>query len=288
MRVLIIGGSGQVGRALGASAPVDFEVTAPARSVLDLASPDLADTVRSLDPELIVNAAAYTDVDRAEGDVDTARLVNALAVHRVAAVARARGARLIHLSTDYVFDGKQGTPYLPSDPPCPLSVYGATKLEGEQLALEATDGLALVLRTSWVYAPEGKNFVTTMLKVMSQERPVLAVADQVATPTAAESVSSAVWAAASHPELTGIAHWTDAGVASRYDLAVAIQEEALALGLLARELPIEPVPTARFPTAARRPAYSVLDSSSARAALGVPARHWRVALRRMLKVMPRG
>jgi dTDP-4-dehydrorhamnose reductase len=127
-----------------------------------------------------------------------------------------------------------------------------------------------------------------MLKLLSQERPVLAAADQVATPTAAESVGSAAWAAARHPELTGIAHWTESGVASRYDLAVAIQEEALALGLLARELPIEPVPSARFPTAARRPAYSVLDTSSARAALGLPARHWRVALRRMLKVMPRG
>ena len=288
MRVLIIGGSGQVGRALRASAPVDFEIAAPARSELDLARSDLADRVRSLDPELIINAAAYTDVDRAEGDIEMARLVNASAVHTVAAVARGRGARLIHISTDYVFDGKQGTPYLPSDRPCPLSVYGTTKLEGERLALEATDGLALVLLTSWVYAPEARNFVTTMLRLMNQERPVRAVADQIGTPTAAESVSWAVWAAVRHPELTGVAHWTDAGVASRYDLAVAIQEEALTLGLLARELPIEPVPTARFPTAARRPAYSVLDTSSARAALGLPARHWRVALRRMLKGMPRG
>ncbi len=289
MRVLIIGGSGQVGRALCASAPVDAEIVAPTRSELDLAEPEmLADTVRSLAPELIVNAAAYTDVDGAEGDVATARLVNALAVHRLATVARAQEARLIHLSTDYVFDGRQGSPYLPSDPPCPLSVYGTTKLEGERLVLEATDGLALVLRTSWIYAPEKRNFVTTMLRLMSQERPVLAVLDQVGSPTAAESVSSAVWAAATHPELAGIAHWSDAGVASRYDLTVAIQEEALALGLLSREVPVEPVASSRFPTAARRPAYSVLDCSSTRAALGVPAHHWRVALRRMLREMPRG
>jgi dTDP-4-dehydrorhamnose reductase len=242
----------------------------------------LPEAVRRLAPDLVVNAAAFTDVDRAEGEVETARMVNALAVRRLAEATRAAGARFIHLSTDYVFDGSSGRPYLPLDRPCPLSVYGATKLEGEQSALEATDGHALVLRASWIYAPGGKNFVTTMLTLLRRESRVRVVSDQVAGPTAARSVAGAIWAAAARPEMAGIGHWTDAGVASRYDLAVAVQEESLVIGLLTREVPIEPVATAEFPTPARRPLYSVLDSASTRAALGIQAPHWRANLRRML------
>jgi dTDP-4-dehydrorhamnose reductase len=283
VRVLITGGSGQVGRALSASAPPGAEVTAPGREELDFARPALlAEAVQGLAPELIVNAAAFTEVDRAEVEAETARLVNALAVRHLAEAAQSVGARFIQLSTDYVFDGTGGRPYRPFDPPCPLSVYGATKLEGEQSALEATDGRALVLRSSWIYAPGGRNFVTTMLRLLARESRVRVVSDQVAVPTAAQSVASAVWAAAGRPELAGIAHWTDAGVASRYDLAMAIQEEGVATGLLARAVPIEPVATAEFQTPARRPLYSVLDSSGTRAALRIPAVHWRANLRRML------
>lgn len=283
MRILITGGSGQVGRALCASAPSGVAITAPDREELDLERPaSLAEAVRHLAPDLVVNAAAFTDVDRAEEEVETARLVNALAVRRLAEATWAAGARFIQLSTDYVFDGSLGRPYLPSDRPCPLSVYGATKLEGEQSALEATEGHALVLRTSSIYAPGGRNFVTTMLTLLRRENRVRVVADQVAAPTAARSVAGAIWAAAARPELVGICHWTDAGVASRYDLAVAIQEEGLAIGLLTREVPIEPVTSAQFPTPARRPLYSVLDSTSTRAALGIQAPHWRANLRRML------
>lgn len=289
MRVLITGGSGQVGRALRAQAPAVAEVNAPGRMELDLARPDrLADEVRRLAPELIVNAAAFTEVDRAEAEIGAARLVNAVAVRRLAEAAKTVGARFIQLSTDYVFDGTGGRPYVPSDPPCPLSVYGTSKLEGEQSALAATDASGLVLRSSWIYAARGRNFVTTMLRVLARKSRVRVVADQVGAPTLADSVAAAVWAAAAHPELAGIIHWTDAGVASRYDLAVAIQEEALAIGLLAQEVSIEPVATAEFPTPARRPLYSVLDSFFTREALGLPALHWRVNLRRMLKEMPRG
>lgn len=283
VRVLITGGSGQVGRALCASAPSGVVISAPDREELDLARPaSLAEAVRRLAPDLVVNAAAFTEVDRAEEDVETARLVNALAVRRLAEATRAVGARLIQLSTDYVFDGSLGRPYLPLDAPCPLSVYGATKLEGEQSALEATDGHALVLRTSGIYAPGGRNFVTTMLSLLRRESRVRVVSDQVAAPTAAQSVAGAIWAATTRPELVGIGHWTDAGVAGRYDLAMAIQEEGLAIGLLTREVPIEPVATAQFPTPARRPLYSVLDTASTRAALGVQPPHWRANLRRML------
>jgi dTDP-4-dehydrorhamnose reductase len=289
VRVLITGGSGQVGRALRALAPVGADIAAPSRHELDLARPErLAEAIRSLAPELIVNAAAFTEVDRAESEAETARLVNAVSVRRLAEVASAMRARFIQLSTDYVFDGTGGRPYLPSDLPCPLSVYGATKLEGERSALEPTDGRGLVLRSSWIYAPGGRNFVTTLLGMLARESRVRVVVDQVSVPTTARSLATAVWATASSPELAGIAHWTDAGVASRYDLAVAIQEEALEIGLLTREIPVEPVATADFPTPARRPLYSVLDSSPTRAALGLPALHWRVGLRRMLKEMPRG
>ena len=193
-------------------------------------------------------------------------------------------ARLIQISTDFVFDGAASTPYLPDAATNPLGVYGRTKLEGETFARGAA--LSSVIRTAWVYAAEGSNFVHTMLRLMGSRDEVRVVADQIGTPTHAAGLARAIWALVTVEGSGGLRghkllHWTDAGVASWYDFAVAIQEEALALGLLERAVPVVSIATQDYPTPARRPAYSVLDKSATWAITG-PARHWRVELRECL------
>lgn len=283
MRVLVAGSSGQLGRALKALAGPDIMIVAPAEADFDISDRDaIARKVAEVAPDLLVNAAAYTAVDRAESEPERAMLVNGTAPGWLAEAARAAGARFAHVSTDFVFDGARGSPYPPDAPPAPLGVYGRTKLAGEQAVL-AAHPQALVVRTAWVHAAGGQNFVSTMLRLMAERDEVRVVADQVGSPTHAASLARAILALA-RAGATGLHHWTDAGVASWYDFAVAIQEEALARGLLARAVPILPIRTIDYPTAARRPAYSVLDCSAARALVGAPA-HWRVELRAMLDVL---
>jgi len=279
MRVLITGANGQVGRALQATAPAGAELVSTDVDQLDICNPDaVARFVAEARPALIVNSAAYTAVDRAEGDADLAHRINADAVGHLAVAAAANGARLVHISTDFVFDGTKGSPYLPDDAPNPLSVYGATKLAGERAAGPA----ALILRTSWVYAAVGGNFVHTMLRLMRERDEVRVVADQIGSPTFATGIAEAIWKLAGQGA-QGIFHYTDSGVASWYDFAVAIQEEALALGLLDRQAKVTPIATSDYPTPATRPSYSVLDKGATVAALGGAAPHWRVHLRRMLE-----
>jgi dTDP-4-dehydrorhamnose reductase len=209
--------------------------------------------------------------------------VNCRGAANVAGATQEVGARVIYLSTDFVFDGRQGYPYAPNDDPNPLGVYGRTKLGGEREVLRATGGAALVVRTAWVYSGRGRNFVLTMLRRMAGGEPIGVVADQVGTPTWAGSLADALWRMAALPALRGVHHWTDAGVASWYDFAVAIQEEALGLGIVGEAIPIRPLRTGEYPAAAPRPAYSVLDKSATWRELGGPAPHWRVSLRRMLQ-----
>jgi len=189
---------------------------------------------------------------------------------------------MIHVSTDYVFSGDGTRPYEPSDPVGPKSAYGRTKLAGER-AVAAAGGDAVVVRTAWVYAAQGKNFMRTMLRLMESKGNVRVVADQIGTPTAAISLAKVLWALADRPDLSGVYHWTDAGVASWYDFAVAIAEEGAAVGLLPATVRVEPITTAEYPTPARRPSFSVLDSRTCVAALGLTPPHWRAALRTELK-----
>jgi dTDP-4-dehydrorhamnose reductase len=286
MKVLIAGANGQLGRTLADTAP---EGVTP--HLLDLPDFDITDEanvrrqVSAAAPDLIVNAAAYTAVDRAEEQSDLAFAVNAAGAGHLARAARETGARLIHVSTDYVFDGGANTPYAPDAECRPLGVYGRSKRQGETAVLEALDN-ALILRTAWLYSRHGANFVLTMLRLMAQKPLLSVVVDQIGTPTWTGTLAAAVWAAAGRSETRGIYHWTDAGVASWYDFAMAIQEEAVALGKLARPIPITPIRTADYPTAARRPAYSVLDCTSAWRDFGLAPIHWREALRRMLGEAP--
>lgn len=283
MRVLVTGASGQVGWELLRCVPSGVECDAIDRSVIDLAGAGVEAQVRARHPDVIIHAAAYTAVDRAESEPELAGRINGEAAGAIARAARELGARLVHVSTDFVFDGHAARPYLPSAAPAPTGAYGASKLCGERRVLEESAGSAVIVRTAWVYSAHGNNFVKTMLRLMRERERVGVVADQVGTPTWARLLAAALWEVALSPASGGdILHWTDLGVASWYDFAVAIHEEALARGLLVRPVAVEPIRTEDYPTPARRPAYSVLDKTATLTALAAPRMHWRAALRAML------
>ena len=274
-------GAGQIGSAIMKAAPSGHEVILRTHAQLDIVDPKAVGRVLAeIKPDWVVNAAAYTAVDRAEDEPAAARAVNDTAVATLSQAAAHENARVLHLSTDFVFDGKAGRPYRPTDAAHPLNVYGATKRAGEQHVLESRHGI--VMRTSWVYASAGKNFVLTMLKLMKEREQLNVVCDQIGTPTWAKSAATAIWALIELGPEGGIYHWTDLGVASWYDFAVAIQEEALGRGLLAHAAGIVPIPSSAYAARAVRPCFSVLDTSSTRALLKVPTLHWRESLRRML------
>lgn len=282
MRVLVLGGGGQVASAVIAAAPAQHQVVARTRAELDIR--DERAVARGLTEsraEWVVNAAAYTAVDLAEDQPAQAMAVNDTAVGVLAAAASTAGCRLLHLSTDFVFDGKTNRAYRPTDQTHPLSVYGMSKLGGERHVLSG-GGAGIVLRTAWVYAAAGRNFVLTMLRLMREKETLSVVCDQIGTPTWAGGIATAIWGLIESGAPGGVYHWTDLGVASWYDFAVAIQDEALARGLLSRAVPILPILSAAYPTRARRPAFSVLDSETTRALIKVPARHWRHNLRTLL------
>jgi dTDP-4-dehydrorhamnose reductase len=233
-------------------------------------------------PATVINAAAYTAVDRAETEPDAALRVNGFAVRALAEACASRHIRLIHISTDFVFDGQKSSPYEPHDEPNPLSVYGATKLEGERY-IRAQAGLEyLIVRTAWVYSRTGRNFLTTMLRLFSEGSEVRVVADQVGTPTSAYSLAECLWRAAMDAGPSDTLHFTDAGVASWYDFAQAIYEEGRERGLVKREVEIRPVRTDEYPTPARRPPFSVLEKSSSLERLNLHPIHWRLRLREVL------
>lgn len=279
MRVLVAGGRGQLGQALIATAPRSLTITAPSKADFDITNADQVTSLVAFEkPDLLINAAAWTAVDKAETEEDPAFLANATAVENLAKAATLVGARFVHVSTDYVFDGHACKPYRPDSLPAPASAYGRTKLAGE-LAAATHHSAPLIVRTAWVYSAGGNNFVKTMLRLMAERDEVRVVADQVGTPTHASSLARAIWALQFH---SGTFHWTDAGVTSWYDFAQAIQDEAIALGLLDRTVPIIPIATEDYPTPAQRPAWSVLDKSASWAVTG-PGRHWRHALIDCLK-----
>jgi len=282
MRALVLGGGGQVGRAVAKALPSGHGLVIKTRADLDIADERaLAKVLAEAKIDWIINAAAYTAVDRAEEQRAQAIAVNDTAVEVLAAAASTAGCRLLHLSTDFVFDGKSNRGYLPDDPTNPLSVYGTSKLAGEKHVLRGA-GAGIVVRTSWVYAAAGQNFVLTMLRLMREREQVRVVCDQIGAPTWATSLANALWGLIDAAVPGGVYHWTDLGVASWYDFAVAIQDEALTRGLLTRAVPIVPIGTAEYPTPARRPAFSVLNTGSTRALVSVPAQHWRHNLRKMM------
>ncbi|HEX4583517.1 MAG TPA: dTDP-4-dehydrorhamnose reductase [Burkholderiaceae bacterium] len=268
MKILLTGGTGQVGWELQRCLARLGEVLAPDRSVLDLGRPDtLAPLVRSVGPDLIVNAAAYTAVDRAESEGQACFAVNAESVAALAQEAARLGALLVHYSTDYVFDGAKRSAYVESDPTGPINAYGRSKLAGER-EIARSGCRHLILRTGWVYAMRGRNFLLTMLR-LARERPQLRVVDdQVGAPTWARDIAQATLIGLDRPTpIEGLYHVTAGGEASWFQFAGRI------LKLAGLTTTLVPIPTSDYPTPAARPAYSVLDSgrfeSAARVRIGI-------------------
>jgi len=283
MRVLLTGAGGQLGRELQLTCPTGITLRAFDHQALDITDRNSVEAVvADLEPDVIVNTAAYTAVDRAEAESALATAVNVQGVRNLVGALSGHG-RMIHLSTDFVFGGASNRPYAPVAPPDPTSVYGTSKLEGERHVLAGANRRGVVIRTAWLYSRFGRNFVKTMLGLMATRDEIEVVADQVGSPTWAHGLANAVWAAAGLPELGGILHWTDAGVASWYDFAIAVQDEAEDLGLLDRSCVIRPIASRDYPTAAQRPAFSVLETEETCRALAIEPVHWRRQLHLMLQ-----
>ncbi len=286
MKTLVMGCNGQLGHSLADTASVNVNLIGLDLPELDITdAPAVLEICRETRPDVIVNASAYTAVDQAESESALATSVNVEGPRNIAIASREVGARLIHISTDFVFDGQSSTPYKADTVTNPLSAYGQTKRDGELAVLEETSDTAVVIRTSWLYSKTGSNFVKTMLRLMGERDELGIVADQFGSPTWADSLAEALWAFVDAPEHSGIFHWTDSGETSWQEFAVAIQQEALALGLLGKAIPIHAIKTEDYPTAATRPAYSVLDCSSTIQAINIQPAEWRTNLRRMLKGM---
>jgi dTDP-4-dehydrorhamnose reductase len=289
-KIALVGADGQVGQELQHTLRSLGEVLPFNRQSLDLSQPEqIAERLIPLAPTIIVNAAAYTAVDKAESEPELAHTINTIAPTHLAKVAQNLNARLVHISTDYVFDGSKGAPYQTGDSTGPMSVYGHSKLAGEQ-AIQAHCERHWILRTAWVYGVHGKgNFVKTMLRLGAERSELKVVADQIGTPTWAKSIAEAIadLIETLSPERaaapSGTYHFTNSGVASWYDFALAIFEEAKALDVPLQIEQVIPITTADYPTPAQRPHYSVLSTSSLLPFLDEPPLHWRAALRLMLK-----
>lgn len=282
MKILITGAGGQLATELVRTAPASVSVVALGESELDITdSARVEARVADEKPDAIVNAAAYTAVDKAETDVETAFLVNRDGARFLAEAAAKRRAHYVHISTDFIFDGASGSPYTTDAKPNPLSAYGASKLAGD-VAVHRVLPTAAIIRTAWVYAVRGKSFVHTMLRLMREKGSVRVVADQVGSPTNARGLAQCCWRVLER-KASGIFHWTDAGVASWYDFATAIGEIAVACGALKSPPTVEPIRTVDYPTPARRPAYSVLDKTTTWNDLGLTGEHWRLPLWRAIE-----
>jgi len=284
-KVLIAGARGQLGRELLLTGGDRFDCVGPDRHILDITNPAaIKKLVLAHRPNVIINAAAYTAVDKAEAESELAWQVNALAPGYLATACADAGIRMVHVSTDFVFDGEAIQPYLPDAKTNPVSEYGRGKLAGEQGVLNALPG-ALIVRTSWVYSRFGTNFVKTMLRLMAEREELGVVDDQIGTPTWARGLAQAVWAAVAHPQLKGIYHWSDKGVCSWHEFAQAIYEEGRAAGLLTDDVKVNPIAGSSYPTPAHRPAYSVLDKTSSWRDFEIDGIAWRDQLRTMLNDM---
>jgi dTDP-4-dehydrorhamnose reductase len=278
--ILVTGATGQLGQELARmieERSLQDRFVCVGRAEMDLSNPEQMQAfLHSRSWSGILNAGAWTAVDLAETKIDECRAVNAMAPAILAAFAAAQRIPLLQVSTDFVFDGTAHRPLQPEDPCAPLGVYGQTKYEGEQAVL-ASGARALVLRTAWVYSEFGANFVKTMRR-LGAERPELGVVvDQVGTPTWARDLAEACLAAFALPEFpTGVLHYSNQGVCSWYDFAVAIMEESKL------QCAVKPIPGSAYPTPAKRPHYSVLDKSKTEQVLGLRIPHWRESLRRCL------
>ena len=283
MKILVTGVTGQLGGEVAtAFKRLGHEVIATDRQTLDFLQPaQAADLVRSQQPDWVINCAAYTQVDKAESEPAAAFTVNRDTPAQLAQAVAEYGGRLLQVSTDFVFDGRQTRPYVEDDAPNPLGVYGRSKLEGEQAVLVALP-TATLLRTAWVYGAHGHNFVKTMLRLAGEGRPLRVVSDQIGAPTWTTDIVTAITALVDR-QVSGVFHFTAAGETSWHGFASAILEEASRIGFEIKTDSVEPIPTTDYPTPAARPAYSVLNTEKIKPLLSAPVPGWRDSLKNMLQ-----
>jgi len=284
MNVIITGANGQLGRELQQIKSEKLTIHAFSSSQLNITDLEQAEAIiTNIKPEFIINAAAYTAVDTAESNSQDAFAVNTKGVENLANICKKTNAKLIHVSTDFVFDGSKSTPYKITDEPMPLGVYGASKLQGEDIIREILPKSSCIIRTAWVYSIYGNNFVKTMLRLMQEKDELSVVCDQVGTPTWASGLANTIWKLVlAKADLPTLLHWTDNGVTTWYDFAVSIQELALEKGLITKDIPIKAIPSSDYPTPAKRPNFSVLDKTEVEQVLGEKTIHWRKQLSAML------
>jgi len=289
MKILLTGAGGQLGQALLDAKPEAFELISTTRQELNLADAEACrSAVRQHQPDWVLNAGAYTAVDKAESEPELAHAVNSGAPEAFAEELNRQGGRLLQLSTDFVFNGTQGTPYQPEQTRDPLGVYGASKAAGEAAiqSVFGAEGRGLIMRTSWVIGPVGKNFALTMLRLHRERDQLGVVADQVGCPTSTLNLAQACWRTlqiAGERDMPAVMHWCDNGAASWYDVAVAIGQIGAELGLIDTPAKVQPITTSDYPTPAERPSYSLLDCTGTRAALELEGEHWQKALRAVLQ-----
>jgi len=291
MKALVFGETGQLAKCLQDSQPANLHVDYLNRQNCDLESAnEITAALDARQPDWVINAAAYTAVDKAEDEPGLAKTINAEAPKAMAEwVAQSHAARketapkLIHISTDFVFDGTATEPYKPADPSSPLGAYGHSKREGELEVLSAAADHAMIIRTAWVYSEHGSNFVKTMLRLMAERDNLGVVDDQRGSPTYARGLAEVVWALVLSNQFSpGVFHWTDRGQITWYEFACEIRAEALELGLLINPAAVEPIPTSSYPTPAERPQYSVLDCTDLEQILDKHTSPWRPQLVEML------
>jgi dTDP-4-dehydrorhamnose reductase len=292
MKVLVTGRGGQLAWELEQTKSSNIELISLSVDELDISNQQQVNqTFSKYAPDLVINAAAYTAVDKAESEQELAYAVNDLGSEYISLACKNIQAKLIHVSTDFVFDGTKTTPYQTDDKANPVNVYGASKLAGD-IKVNAILGCdATIIRTAWVYSANGNNFVKTMLRLMAEKEQLGIVYDQVGTPTWAKGLAQMIWSLAQQvlsadsrqpTAESRILHWTDAGVASWYDFAVAIQELAIEKGMLDKAISVRPIPASAYPIPAKRPSFSVIDKSSAEQASGIETIHWRKQLSAMM------
>lgn len=286
MKIIVIGKSGQLAWELNQLESTENEVVCLGRNDVDLQSIEtINECLKQNKAEGVINASAYTAVDKAESDVDNAYALNAKAVGNLAQTSKKLALPFVHVSTDFVFQGDKGVPYLPDDEIQPLGVYGASKALGEQLITEVYPERSCIIRTSWVYSTHGNNFVKTMLNLMRTKPELGVISDQIGSPTYAKGLAATCVASLTN-SVSGIHHYSDAGVASWFDFAVAIQRIGFELGLLDKIIPIKPITTTQYPTPAKRPNYSVLDKNSLVSALPtLTFSHWQDQLHAMMTTL---
>jgi len=291
--ILLTGCSGQLGTVIqrcwdASPVAVDYELLPVSANQLDLTNaPAVRAYLDQVRPKYLINAAAYTQVDGAESDAEAAFALNGDAVSVLAQWCGGHDCTLIQISTDFVFDGQADSPYSPGAATGPLSVYGASKLAGENHVRDRLPNNGIIVRTAWLYSEFGSNFVKTMLRVMGERLELKVVNDQIGSPTSAHTLARFILTLIQQRTKNGIFHWTDGAEVSWFDFANAIYEAGRSLGLISQEVLIQPITSREYPTPAIRPAYSVLDRSSSLALIDEAVEDWRAALNEVVENLAR-